>query len=236
MSTKIIAHRGAWKEFNLPENSIAALQKAINLKCFAVELDVHLTKDEVVVVNHDYDFYGLNIETSTYNDLLIKKHPNGEQIPTLATFFDIALNQTKINLFLEIKSSEISSFRTEKLINTIIKNLPKEANENNVAFILFDFSAAVYLKQKMIDFNVYYLEGDKSAQEIKEAGLNGMDYHYKLLLENPEIIKSFKKENLKTNTWTVNDVQIAQKLISYNIDYLTTDYPKTFLDKGLQTQ
>ena len=24
--TKIIAHRGAWKEFNLPENSIAALQ------------------------------------------------------------------------------------------------------------------------------------------------------------------------------------------------------------------
>jgi len=31
--TKIIAHRGAWKEFNLPENSIASLEKAIELKC-----------------------------------------------------------------------------------------------------------------------------------------------------------------------------------------------------------
>ena len=29
--TKIIAHRGAWKEFNLPENSIASLEKAIEL-------------------------------------------------------------------------------------------------------------------------------------------------------------------------------------------------------------
>ena len=29
--TKIIAHRGAWKEFNLPENSIASLVKAIDL-------------------------------------------------------------------------------------------------------------------------------------------------------------------------------------------------------------
>jgi len=27
--TQIIAHRGAWKEFALPENSIASLQKAM---------------------------------------------------------------------------------------------------------------------------------------------------------------------------------------------------------------
>lgn len=28
--TQIIAHRGAWKEFALPENSIASLQKQLN--------------------------------------------------------------------------------------------------------------------------------------------------------------------------------------------------------------
>ena len=39
--TKIIAHRGAWKEFNLPENSIASLDKAIEYwkKAKALGLD-----------------------------------------------------------------------------------------------------------------------------------------------------------------------------------------------------
>ena len=38
--TQIIAHRGAWKEFALPENSIAALQKAIELKSPSGELEM----------------------------------------------------------------------------------------------------------------------------------------------------------------------------------------------------
>ena len=42
-STKVIAHRGAWKEFNLPENSIASLEKAIELKCDGAEFDVRRT-------------------------------------------------------------------------------------------------------------------------------------------------------------------------------------------------
>ena len=56
--TKIIAHRGAWKEFNLPENSIASLEKAIELKCEGAEFDVRRTLDGVLVVNHDPLYYG----------------------------------------------------------------------------------------------------------------------------------------------------------------------------------
>lgn len=36
--TKVIAHRGAWKNTNVPENSIAALQHAIALKCYVASL------------------------------------------------------------------------------------------------------------------------------------------------------------------------------------------------------
>ena len=56
--TQIIAHRGAWKEFALPENSIAALQKAIELKCYGSEFDVRRTKDGILLVNHDPVYYG----------------------------------------------------------------------------------------------------------------------------------------------------------------------------------
>jgi glycerophosphoryl diester phosphodiesterase len=48
-----IGHRGA-RAF-APENTLAAFAKAIHLGCHMVELDVHLTLDEVPVVHHDDD-------------------------------------------------------------------------------------------------------------------------------------------------------------------------------------
>ena len=67
--TQIIAHRGAWKEFALPENSIASLQKAIELKCYGSEFDVRRTKDGILVVNHDPVYFGDTIEVHNYADL-----------------------------------------------------------------------------------------------------------------------------------------------------------------------
>ena len=80
---KIIAHRGAWKANGLPQNSIASLREAVRLGCEGSEFDVWMTADEVLVVNHDHDFQGMDIETSTYEQLLSKTLPIGEKIPTL---------------------------------------------------------------------------------------------------------------------------------------------------------
>src|SRR5690606_30137935 len=140
---------------------------AIELKCFGTEFDVHLTKDNVAVVNHDHDFYALNIETSNYNELLAKEHPNGEKIPTLAQYVSVVLHQKATKLILEIKTSAIDGTnRTKKLIDVILKELPQPATPDNVEFILFDFDSAVYLKQQAPHFTVHYLNGDKSAEEI----------------------------------------------------------------------
>lgn len=234
MDTKVIAHRGAWKEFNLPQNSIASLEKAIELKCFGVEFDVHLTKDGVPVVNHDHDFYGIDIETSNYEDLLVKKHENGEYLPTLKAYFDKGLAKSDTKLILEIKTSKTGgTTRTKQLVEAIIKILPKNATPDNLEFILFDFNTAVYLKKQLNSYQVHYLEGDKKANEIKIAGLNGMDYHFKLLLNDVTIIPSFRELNLKTNSWTVNDVTIAKQLIQQGLDYITTDMPSLFLNSEL---
>ncbi len=234
MKNKIIAHRGAWKEFNLPQNSIASLKKAIELKCFGTEFDVHLTKDEIVVVNHDADFFGLNIETTNYNNLLVKQLENGEKLPRLNDFYSERLNQTESKLILEIKTSEIGGTdRTKKLIDIIVNELPAKAKPENLEFILFDFDSAIYLKNKLSDFYVHYLEGDKTADEILKSGLNGMDYNYNLLSADKNIIKDFKDLNLKTNSWTVNNLDIAKDFISQEIDCITTDYPQLFLQNGL---
>jgi glycerophosphoryl diester phosphodiesterase len=50
-SPTIIAHRGASKE--APENTLAAFARALELGADGIELDVHRTADDVIVVHHD---------------------------------------------------------------------------------------------------------------------------------------------------------------------------------------
>jgi glycerophosphoryl diester phosphodiesterase len=48
---RLYAHRGASAE--CPENTLPAFQRAIDLGCDALELDVHLTRDGHLIVAHD---------------------------------------------------------------------------------------------------------------------------------------------------------------------------------------
>ena len=90
----VVAHRGAWKKNNLPENSIASLQEAIRLGCTGSEFDVHMTADDSLVVNHDAHYAGKIIDKSTYAELLADKLSNGENIPTLREYLLAGMQQT----------------------------------------------------------------------------------------------------------------------------------------------
>ena len=54
MSDKTIffAHRGAHNDM-IPENSLLAFKRAIELEAQGVEFDIRRTKDGVIVINHD---------------------------------------------------------------------------------------------------------------------------------------------------------------------------------------
>lgn len=50
-SIMVIAHRGDWR--NAPENSIAAIKRAIEMGVDIVEIDLHKTKDGELILMHD---------------------------------------------------------------------------------------------------------------------------------------------------------------------------------------
>lgn len=232
----IIAHRGAWKEFNLPQNSIASLQKAIELKCYGTEFDVHLTKDAKMVVHHDYDFYGLDIETHTYDELNTRKHPNGESLPTIEEYLKVGLIQTETKLIFEIKTSEISLARTFLMIDLIKDYLAEKPLETQIEFILFSLDASLYIKKQLPTYKVSYLEGDKTPNEIKALGLDGIDYNYKIFQQNKSYLKQVKQFGLISNSWTVNKKDVFTNLLNDGIDVITTDYPSQFLEIYLKSK
>ena len=59
---KVIAHRGYWETEGSAQNSIRSLFKADSIGCYASEFDIWMTKDSVVVLNHDPSINGIVIE------------------------------------------------------------------------------------------------------------------------------------------------------------------------------
>lgn len=233
--SSIIAHRGAWKNTKTPENSIASLQAAIDQKLWGSEFDVHLTKDDVLVVNHDHDFYGLEIEELTYQELLTKKHPNGEPIPTVEEYLKAGLKQKGTKLVYELKTSRVSKERTQKAVALSLEIVKDLNAEKMVEFIAFDWDACLKFRELDKNVKIHYLNGDKTPTEVAAAKLTGVDYHVNIFKKNPTWIKEFKDQKLKTNAWTVNKEEDMRYLIDQNIDYITTDEPEllsTVLKQG----
>ncbi len=102
---KIIAHRGCWDR-QFPENSLPALKIAVE-KGYGIELDVHLTADNQVVVFHDFKLKRMcgikgNIESFTLENLLkFKLKKTQYSIPTFLELLKIV--DKKVPLFIELK-------------------------------------------------------------------------------------------------------------------------------------
>lgn len=226
----VIAHRGAWKFQELPENSIASLKEAIKLGCYGAEFDVHLTKDGVPVVNHDKDFMGMDIESSTYEDLLTKQLSNGERIPTLKTYLETGLKQQNTKLILEIKSAPSSQKRTFSLTRKAVDLVHTLKGTSMVEYICFDFEVGQLVVELDPMAKVAYLNGDKTPMEVFIAGYTGIDYNYKVFKENPTWIKEALDLGLTVNAWTVNKEEDMRDLLLQNVDFITTNEPEKLLE------
>lgn len=225
-TTKIIAHRGAWKNTKDPQNSIASMKSAVEQKAWGTEFDVHLTKDDVLILNHDNDHFGIDIGTSTYEELAAKKLANGEVLPKAEDFLKEALKQKKTKLVFELKTSKLGKERTIKSAEKTIELINKLHAQKQTEYIAFDYDACLKLKELAPKSKVHYLMGDKTPSEIKAVGLDGIDYHLSLFKKNPTWIKEAKDLKLKTNVWTVNSEEDMQYFIDNKIDYITTDEPE----------
>ncbi len=74
----IVAHRGAWGPA-APQNSIAALEAAIELGCDMVEVDVRRTRDGKLVAVHDSRVAGAAVAALDHDQLLARVAPGQAQ-------------------------------------------------------------------------------------------------------------------------------------------------------------
>ena len=224
---KVISHRGYWTAPNSAQNSLASFTKADSVGVFGSEIDVWLTADDKLIVNHDRVYKGtdINMEKSTLKEITSIVLLNGENIPTLDAYLRLVATKPNTRLILEMKS--LSDLKREDLAaEKIIKALRKYNLLDRTDIIAFSINACLAFKKLMPDGRIFYLNGDLAPRSIKKLGLTGIDYSMSVLRKNPKWVEQAHKEGLEVNVWTVDTEEDMRYFIDLGVDYITTDYPE----------
>ncbi|MDY4793029.1 MAG: glycerophosphodiester phosphodiesterase family protein, partial [Pararoseburia sp.] len=110
---RLYAHRGLHdNKSEAPENTMPAFRKAIE-KGYGIELDIQLTKDDVIVVCHDFDLKrvcgaDVKIKDLTYEELQqYKICDSNETVPKFSDFLKLVDGQ--VPLIIEYKSEDFNT-------------------------------------------------------------------------------------------------------------------------------
>ena len=224
---KVISHRGYWTAPNSAQNSLSSFTKADSVGVFGSEIDIWLTADDKLIVNHDRVYKGtdINMEKSTLKEITSIVLPNGENIPTLDAYLRLVATKPNTRLILEMKS--LSDLKREDLAaEKIVKALRKYNLLDRTDIIAFSINACLAFKKLMPDGRIFYLNGDLAPRSIKKLGLTGIDYSMSVLRKNPKWVEQAHKEGLEVNVWTVDTEEDMRYFIDLGVDYITTDYPE----------
>lgn len=218
--TKVIAHRGYWKCKNSAQNSITALREAAAIGVYASECDIWMTSDNVLVVNHDKDYKGYDIEQTKSEVVLSLTIKNGETIPSLTTYLQTAKKEN-IRLIIEIKSESNIEVPRE-----VVRAIKKHDMANMVEIIVWATLIGKEAIRLLPNVPVYYLSGDLTPAELKEHGFAGLDYDKEVIKSNPGMVKEAHELGLKVNVWTVNSKKDMLYFLDLGVDFISTDEPE----------
>ena len=226
-----IAHRGA--SFLAPENTVAAAKLAWELGADAVEVDIHLSKDNRIMVIHDKDTKrtcsgkkNLTVADSPSTllrdlDAGIWKDPKykGEKIPFLTEIIETV--PTGKTLVVEIKCGS-------EVIPPLVREIEKCKKKEQIVFIAFDWKTMVEVKKTFPQNKCYWLSSSKNGLHKKivesaENGLDGVNLQYSIIDE--EIVKIAKANKLEVLSWTVDDPAEAKRLTELGVTKITTNRP-----------
>jgi glycerophosphoryl diester phosphodiesterase len=236
LSQGITAHRGNSGEY--PENTLPAFQSAIKMGVDWVELDVHVTKDRVLVVVHDTHTgrvgdRKLVVSEHTYAELkevdvateyrkmhglTLEKCPP-QTIPTL---------EAVLRLFSESQMTKISIQPKADCVPNALEVIRELKLESKVGFNDGNLKYMSEVKKLAPNVPVFW---DRPAQsDIDEDIRIARERGFESLVINDqgitkEKIGKVKSAGLEIGAWTVNQPERMKELLAMGIQRIYTDEP-----------
>lgn len=199
---KGVAHRGYHNE-QYTENGFGAFKNAIDNN-FAFELDVHLTKDEKLIVSHDSSLKGTTgkegiIEELTLEEIKSNYHLlDGSEVPTLEEVFEF----TKESVPIVVELKPYTKTKNYKVLAFKVMDALKEIKDKR-NIILISFYPQCLLPFKGSGFIKCLLVDRKNSWSFAlRHFFEGVDLEWQLLKEE----KYQKvKQNKLVMCWTIEN-------------------------------
>ncbi len=215
---KKIGHRGA-KGYE-PENTLVSFQKAIDLNVDGVELDVHLSSDGALIVIHDETIDRTTNGKGFVNQFTASKLKK-YGIPTLIEVLDLAKKRCFVNI-------ELKGIGTEKPVVELIEHFSTEKNWNYKRFLVSSFDwkmlEEVQLLHPKIRIGVLTEESIEAALAFAKK-VNAYSIHPDYRLLTKENVALMQENGFEVYPWTVNSKEDIQKIKSFNINGIISDFP-----------
>lgn len=242
---EIIAHRGA--SHDAPENTLAAVRLAWSQDADAVEVDVHLTRDERLAVIHDPDTRRTARAAQRVGEVALGELQQldagawkaaefaGEAIPSLDAVLTLVPAGKRV--FIEVKSGVAA-------VGELVRCLTRSRLEpGQVVVISFDLEVARRAKRLLPRCEVGWIvereseEGGLGVDAIiaraREARLDALDLEAAWV--DAEWVKQARAARFKLYVWTVDDESLARHLVAFGVDGITTNRPG-WLREQLRTE
>ena len=227
LSALIIGHRGA--SGHLPENTLPAFAKAIEMGADGIELDVWPDVNGHPVVIHDEDLErtyrqkgkvtGMRVE-----DLSVLGVPRYEDVLELA--------KGKLIVFTELKGMHEDKV-ADAIHRAVSENgwsydaLPVIGFDHDQLERLKDANPAIVTGASFSRKMLEHIPRDKHAAFMvsKASSIHASAINPDYRLVTPEIVEKAHAAGLKVNVWTVNSPAAMDKLLALRVDAIMTDYP-----------
>ncbi|QHL87845.1 glycerophosphodiester phosphodiesterase [Nibribacter ruber] len=239
----VIAHRGA--SYLAPENTLAAVKKALETSADFIEIDVHLSKDGQVVVIHDATVDRTTNGTGQVAQLTLEELKEldagsktdtafaGERIPTLAQVLKTVKGKKK--LLIELKKGEQDYYEglEQKTLDVL------KAHNATDWCVLQSFYDPILERIWQMDFMIptHKLMMGKipflpiffdhefkfgSLDRYHEAAAINIHRHF----ASKSFITSLHNQGFKTFVWTEDDPKNIQQLFQNGADGVITNRPE----------
>jgi len=247
---EVHAHRGG--AGLAPENTLAAFRKALELGVDALEMDLHVTRDGVVVVIHDEtldrttdgrgDVGDLSLEGVKRSDAGGKFAPafRGERVPSLREVIDLVKTSGngRVRLDLELKYHQDRPGRPEDFEERVLEILRETGFAERVNVISFHHPSLTKVKALEPKIRTGLLAGGRMAPQDPLALVRQFraDYYSPNFRHvTAEAVAALHQAGIPIVPWTINEEAEMRRLMALGIgglagDGIATDFPDRLMN------
>lgn len=231
--TQIWGHRGAGGL--APENTLPAFELAARLGADGVELDVHRTRDGVLVVCHDETVDRTSDGTGRIPELPLAQLRRwdfgaGTRIPTLAEVLDFAAG-TRLRVNIELKNTLNRYLGMEQDVEaTVLTSRLAGAARERLIYSSFNHRSLLRLIDLGTEVPVGVLYVEPLVRPwLYASGFGARALHPMGTTVLPEEVAQAHATGLRVHVWTVDTPDQARALASWGVDAIITNHPDRLL-------